>query len=345
MFATHTAAGMQLVLPSIVRLHEVPAHIQQSDIQYAPALSFPQQVTAQQAIDALRQMQQSDHSIYYIFVTDYNERLVGVLTLQNLFFAAPGARLFEVMDRRLITLSPDATLDEQAHVMSESGLLALPVLDEQGRLVGAMDTSDLLLAMQERTTSTAYQLAGMSSRHAMDAGMAPMAGYRLLWHSISLGVALLLVFLLSSFSALLSSSVMVAALVPLLLRQSGLGSRQTLTIALRGLSMGLVRADDSASVQAFLKRELQLATLAGVWLGSLAGGIVGVWQNSLALGLLVGGALFGSLLLTALAGVLVPVCCQRWQLNPETVSAGAVWSLSDAGSLLLLLGLGAWLVG
>ncbi|NJK78388.1 MAG: magnesium transporter [Chloroflexaceae bacterium] len=340
MYAAHTAAGLQALLPPIVRFHDVPEYLARVSAAYAPALSFPQQTTVQQAINALREMRAVDVGhIYYIFVTDYNERLVGVINLHDLFFAVPGAHLFEVMDRRVFTLSADAGLEEQAHAMSESGLLALPVVDEQGRLVGAMEMRDLIAALEHNSAATAYRLAGLNSGAAIDAPLISQAGYRMIWQSASFVVALLLAWIVGSFEYSVTGTMLVVAMLPLLLRQGSLTGRQSLTMMVRSLALGVVRSGQPATVWRMLRRELLLGGVAGLCLGALAGSVVALWQGSTVLGLIAGGVLFVCMLLAAAAGVLMPLVCTRLRCDPARVSVPAVAAVTDIFSILLLIGL------
>lgn len=338
MLATHTNTGMDLFLPPVVHFHDVPIHSAATRLNASPALSFHQQTTAQQALDALRQMQAEGSNIYYLFVTDSHERLVGVVSLYQLLCAAPGARLFEFMDQRQVTLPHNATLEQQAHLMSESGLLALPVIDDKGRLIGAMDVSDLIRAMQQESTAEMYHLAGIKADETAERPSAASDSYRTSWLLGHLLIGLVIAALISGFQSTIASVALLVAFMPLAGKIGGQVGRQTLTFMIRSLSLGQINSDNTRHI---LNRELQSAFINGLAIGSLATLIGWVWQGQMMLGLVLGVAVLGSIILAALAGVLVPLICQALHIKPARLSALVVNAATDIFGFAAFLGLAA----
>jgi magnesium transporter len=338
MLATNTTTRLELILPPVVRFHDMPAYAAPNRLTCSPALSFHQQTTAQQAIDALRQMQSDIDHIYYLFVTDAHERLVGVVSLRSLICATPGARLFEFMDRQVISLSDDATLEEQAHVMSESGLLALPVVDEKGRLLGAMDASDLIRAMQEESTTEMYHLAGIDKQETIENTPAAARGYRTFWLLANLVVVFLAALLISRFQSVFVNTSVLVALLPLAVLLGGLAGRQTLTFVVRSLTLGQI---DGYQTRRVLIRELTAGLSNGLIIGGIAGAITGLWQGQVALGIVTGVAVLLTLLLATLVGVAVPMACKALHIEQTRASALVVTAVSSLGGIALLLGLSA----
>jgi magnesium transporter len=339
MLATRTTTGIELLLPSAVRLHEMPVYAETA--RYAPALSFHQQVTAQQATEALRQMQSDVDHIYYLFVTDSSERLVGVVTLRQLICVAPGARLFEFMDRRVISLPYDATLEEQARLMSDAGLLALPVVDEKGRLVGAMDASDLIGALREESTTEMYHLAGLNQDETLERRTTTAAGYRAFWLLSSLVAAFVGAWLISALSSLSGGVASLAVFIPLVVMLGMLAGRQSLTFVAHSLLLGQVRHYRARDV---MGREMGASLINGLLIGGTAGLLGWLWQGQVMLGIVAGIAVLGTLLLAALAGAGVPLACKKLDINPARASALLVNAIASLGGLALLFGLGVVLL-
>jgi magnesium transporter len=337
MLAIRTTTGMELLLPSIVRFHEVPAQLAAARPEYAPALSFHQQATAQQALEALRQMDDIG-TVYYLFVTDSQERLVGVVTFHQLISASPGARLFEFMDRRTISLTGDASLREQAELMSASGLMALPVVDDNGQLIGAMDASDMIRVMQEESTAELYELAGVDRRENVEQASASATGYRTFWLLSNMVVAFLVAWMMSSFAPLLANFAVLAAFVPMIMMQAAQANRQTLALVVRSLALGTVHRDNLRGV---LSRELMSGLVNGVTVGSMAALLCWLWQGQPLLGAVLGMAVLATLVLAALVGVAVPFVCRAINISPTRASGMIASTLTTVGSLAFLLGIGA----
>lgn len=336
MIAFRTAVELDMLRPPIVRVHDQPA-VSADGLKYAPALSFPQYATTRQAIEVLRQMQPETGSIYYLFVTDMAERLVGAVSLRQLVIAPPDVQLYEIMDRRLITLPHDAPLEEQAHILSESGLLALPVVDAQGRLVGAMDASDLIAAVEEEATEGMYNLAGVGKDEELDRPLARAAWDRIFWLVINIATAFLAAWVVSNFESVIAQAAILAAFMPIVAGQGGNAGTQTLTFIVRSLALGQV---NFANARRTLAREFLIGVCNGVSIGLLVGFIGWIWQGNLALGMVVGLAMLGNLMLAALAGVLVPLTLKALRIDPALASSVFVTTVTDVCGFALFLGLG-----
>jgi magnesium transporter len=244
--------------------------------------------------------------------------------------------LFEFMDQRQITLSADASLAEQAHVISDSGLLALPVVDEKSRLVGAMDASDVIRAMESEYTAGMYHLAGLSAGETAAQTDTTSAGYRTIWLVGNLAIAFMLAWIISSFASMIAGAALLVAFIPLAVRLASQAGMQSLTFMVHSLALGQVSADNQRQM---MHRELVNGLMNGLLLGSVAGLLGGLWQGSMVLGLIIGVAVLINLLLASLAGAGVPLLFKALRLNPGHMSAMVVTTLTDVCGLGLLLGL------
>lgn len=309
----------------------------EGDLIYAPALSFPQQASAQQVIDALRQMRPEAESVYYLFATDPAGRLAGVVSLRQLVVAAPDTPLENLMDREVAALPADLTPEEQAHILSDSGLLALPVIDAEGRLVGSLDAGDLLDAVEEEATEDMYLLAGVNKDEELERPIGRAARDRAFWLVINTATAFLAAFVVSSFEAVIAQAAVLAAFMPVVAGQGGTAGTQTLTFIVRSLALGEVSLDNARRT---LLRELTIGLSNGLCIGVLVGTIGWLWQGSAALGIIVGAAMLANLLLASLVGVLVPLALRALRIDPALASSVFVTATTDTCGFLIFLGLG-----
>jgi magnesium transporter len=240
------------------------------------------------------------------------------------------------MDRRQITLPADATLEEQARLMSESGLLALPVIDEKSRLVGAMDVTDIIRSIEGESTTEMYHLAGLNRDENAGQPTAATSGYRTFWLICSLLVALLAAWVISSFQSVLASALVLVVFIPLVIRPGGQAGMQTLTFVVRSLALGQFSRIKAGDV---LNRELGSGIINGLLVGGLAGLAGWLWQGQPLLGLVVGIAVLGNLLLAVLVGVAIPMVCKALRIEPARASAMLVTMATDVCGLVLFLGL------
>ncbi len=341
MLATRTA-GMEIlrpttIRPSLIRIHKLNASSVEEHPAYEPALSLPQYAKVHQAIDALRQLDPEETTIYYLFVTDYEGHLVGVVSLWQLIVASPNTELIELTDRRIITLPYDASLEEQAHLMSETDLVALPVVDENGRLVGAMDTKDLITAIKDEATEQMYQLAGVCKQEHIDRPLPQAVRDRFLWLLVSVLGGFFIAWIASLFVETIAHAAMIAVFLPLVAGLCHSAGAQTVTFISRSLTLGQLNTDDFRRI---FNREAVIGLINGAAIGTLVGILGATWQGSIALGSVIGLATMGYLVVAPVVGVAIPFCLKSLHLNPTRLSSVFVQTVTNAAGIVILLGLG-----
>jgi magnesium transporter len=309
-----------------------------AELVYAPALSFPKHASAQQVIDALRMMRPGDESVYYLFVSGEEDRLVGVVSLRQIVTAPPDTRLELLMSPEVISLPAEMAPEEQAHILGDSGLLALPVVDAEGRLVGSLDAGELLDTVEEEATEDMYRLAGVSGDEELARPLARAARDRVFWLMINMATAFLAAAVVSSFEGVIAQVAMLAAFMPVVAGQGGNAGTQTLTFIVRSLALGEVSFGNARRT---LLRELAIGVSNGLCIGLLVGLIGSLWQGSAALGVVIGLAMLGNLILASLAGVLVPLALKALKIDPALASSIFVTTVTDVCGFGLFLGLGA----
>jgi magnesium transporter len=312
------------------------------DLVYAPALSFPKHATAQQVIDALRMMRPGDESVYYLFVTGAEDRLVGVVSLRQVVTAAPDTRLEAIMSREVVSLPADMAPEEQAHILGDSGFLALPVVDAGGRLVGSLDATELLDTVEDEATEDMYRLAGVSGDEELERPIARAARDRVFWLMINMATAFLAAAVVSGFEHVIAQAAVLAAFMPVVAGQGGNAGTQTLTFIVRSLALGEVSFRNARRT---LLRELLIGVCNGVTIGALVGLLGWLWQDSVGLGLIVGVAMLGNLILASLAGVLVPLGLKALRIDPALASSIFVTTVTDVCGFALFLGLATLALG
>lgn len=341
MIAIRTAPeGMALRLaPVRPTVHNAPAD---GELVYEPALSFPRHATAQQVIDALRMMRPADESVYYLFVTSEHGRLAGVVSLRQIVTAAPDTRLDAIMATDVVSLPATMPVEEQARILGDSGFLALPVVDEDGRLVGSLDATELLDTVQEEATEDMYRLAGVAADEEIARPITRAARDRVFWLVINMATAFLAAAVVSQFEGVIAQAAMLAAFMPVVAGQGGNAGTQTLTFIVRSLALGAVTFHNARRT---LLRELFIGVCNGVSIGLLVGLIGWLWQGNPALGVVIGLAMLGNLIMASLAGVIVPLTLKALRIDPALASSIFVTTVTDVCGFALFLGLGALALG
>ena len=295
-------------------------------------------MTAAQAISYLRGLHPESESQHYLYAVDRDRRLLGVVGLRDLIVAMPETTIEEIMNPHIISAPVDAEQAELAQLISRHGLSSLPVVDAAGRLVGVITHDDLLEVIEDEATSDLYALASMSADSDLDVDspLRVMVKRRLPWLLINLGTAIFAAWVISIFEGTLQKLALLAVFQSVVAGMGGNAGTQALVIFVRGLALGQVQPRSAIRAVA---REVAVGMINGVAVGVAAGIITYLWKGQPYLGVLIGIALFGNMLIAGVAGALVPLTLRALRMDPALASAVFVTTVTDAVGFALFLGL------
>ncbi len=294
------------------------------------------EMTAEGAIAYLRATAPESDDVYYLFVVDQDVRLVGVVSLRQLVVVPPWTRVEEIMDSQIIHVQADADQEEAARLMARYDLLALPVLDHTGHLLGLITHDDLVEVLEEEATEDIYRLGGVLEEHPPDVPIPAALRTRLPWLVLNLGTALASAAVLSLFEGTIASVAVLAAFFPIVAGVSGSAGTQTLTVTVRGLALG--ELDPHNGLRALL-REMLIGLANGVAVGGLIALIALAWKGTPMLGVVVGLATLLNMIGAGIAGALIPVIMQVLRFDPALASPILVTTITDTCGYFIYLGL------
>jgi magnesium transporter len=246
------------------------------------------------------------------------------------------------MDRNVFHVTAAADQEEAARLMSRYDLLALPVVDDDGRLLGVITHDDLVEVLEEEATEDIYRLGGVPDDRPTDAPLGSALRTRLPWLILNLVTAMASATVLSLFESTIAQVAALAAFFPVVAGVSGSAGTQTLTIIVRGLALGEMEPRNGLRA---LGREALVGVANGLALGSLVGVVALVWKGTPMLGVVVGVATLLNMIGAAIAGVLVPLGMQVLKFDPALASPILVTTVSDALGYLIYLGLATLVIG
>lgn len=299
--------------------------------------------TAQQALDYLRHKSLDDDIHYYIYVVDETGRLIGVAGLRQLITAPLEARIEDFMNREVHQVTPEMDQEEAARLLARYGLLALPVVDGEQRLIGVITHDDLVEVLEDEDTEDIYALSnvGPDSDLTVFSPIRSMVRQRLPWLYINLATAFFASFVISQFQALYAQVAVLAVFQSVVAALGGNSGTQALAIIVRGLALGELEARQARRV---LGRELAIGVMHGTAVGLGAATVAALWNWNLWFGVVIGVATLGNLIIGGLAGTLVPLTLKALRLDPALASSVLVTMITDSGGFALFLGLASWML-
>jgi magnesium transporter len=281
-------------------------------------------------------------TIYYIYVLDAEQRLVGVVSFRDLFAAQPEARVRDVMRTNVISVRDDLDQEAVANVIAENGLMAVPVLDAEGRIRGIVTVDDIVDVVREEATEDIQKIGGSQALDApyLDVGVLEMVKKRGGWLTVLFGGQLLTAATMSLFEDALARAVVLALFIPLVISSGGNAGSQASTLVIRAMATQEVRLRDWWRV---MRRELAAGTLLGLLLGCIALLSILLWPRGddafsghfLVVGLTVAVSLLWIVVWGAVSGGMLPFVLERFGLDPASASGPLVTTLVDVTGLLI----------
>lgn len=310
--------------------------------------ALPEDRTVREAIEAIQQKRDVE-MIFYLYVVDRDDHLVGVTSLRQLLLARPESTLSEIMQRNVIKTRTDSSQAEVAELAARYDLLAIPVVDDQNHLVGIVTVDDVLDVLREEATDNLLKVSGSSEGELLYEGRTFLvAGLRLRTMLASLVGLLTTGWVLYSFQTRLDQALHLLTLVPFVMGIGGVVSAQAGAATLRVLGTLSGEGESSARVRGklvLIARQMKVAlVLAGV--GAGLAGIVGfLLRAEPYFPALAAVAVASSVLVGAVLGTLVPLGFARAGLDPAAAIGPWLSAVLDVVGLAIYFGLARLALG
>jgi magnesium transporter len=299
-------------------------------------------LTVDEAISYLRKEAVRVENIYYAYVLDQGQRLLGVVSIRQLFSANPGKRVQEVMKTDIVSVSADADQKEVADVVRDNRLLAVPVLDAAGRMEGIVTVDDIVDVVEEEASREIQKVGGMEALDGpyLHTTFFEMVKKRAGWLAILFIGEMFTATAMGFFEDEIAKAVVLALFLPLIISSGGNSGSQATTLVIQAMAMGDVRLRDWFRV---IRRELITGLALGFILGVIGLTRIFIWQSifhtygaqTAILAVTILCSLIGVVTFGTIAGSMLPFILRRLGLNPASASAPFVATLVDVTGLVI----------
>ncbi len=290
--------------------------------------------TAGDARDSLRALADLRHRITHVYVVEGGDGLRGQISMVDLALAENAEPVRALAASTVATVTVETPVEECARLRRHYDLTQLPVVDGD-RLIGLVPAAALLSATVEQDTLQMQQVANVAGE-TVDGPLSGSIQTRLPWLTVNLGTTFLAAATITLFESTLAQVVALAAFLPVVAGQGGIGGTQTLTLIVRAIALGELVG---VSARRLLVREAALGLMHGVWLGLLVAAVAMLWKQNVGLGLVLGVAMLGNMVIAGSVGAAVPLFLRRIGLDPAVASAVVVTTVTDVIGFLLFLGI------
>ena len=294
--------------------------------------------TVAETLQHLRKIDPEVETVQSLYAVDDAGRLVGYVSLRRLFPAPPEKKIAEMMERRLLTVKPDTDQEEVARMVSKYDVHAIPVVDENGKLLGIVTVDDVIDILIEEQTKDVLHLGGVSAtEEEVEQGYfasKPWRNVRLRfnWLLLLFVTETLTGTVLRHYEDEIAKVVALSFFIPLLIGTGGNSGSQTVTTIVRGLAVGEIRLRDFARV---LFREGGSGLALGILLGIVGFGRALLWGSTTPLALTVGVSILVICTWANTVGAMIPMLATLFKIDPTVMSAPLIATLVDATGLII----------
>lgn len=298
--------------------------------------------TADEVIRRLRGVSPDVETIYYVYVVGDDRELRGVLSLRELIVSPPDGAVGEIMKPDVLTVSPEEDQERVAEVISKYDLLALPVVDGQGRMLGIVTVDDVMEVIGDEAEEDLLRFAGASVREEEAPGLMSDLGRRVPWFILAVIIEVLAAGgILKIYSPLFEEFLVLVFFIPLLVTMGGNIAVQSSTVMGRWLASG---APPGAGTARAVTGEVGW----GVLVGAVTGGVVALiafsFGESASIGLVVGLSLGFTVIAASMVGCALPVTLSALRRHPGGASGPLLGTTMDVLSLAIYLAIGRLLL-
>jgi magnesium transporter len=282
-----------------------------------------------------------DLDVQYAYVVAKGRVLVGVLRLRDLLIADEEARLSEIMIADPLSIPAEMPLEELMAFFDENAFIGAPVIDDQGRLLGAVSRRAIDEAAEAQATSDYRRSMGVVAEELRSMPVLRRSRMRLAWLSVNIVLNVVAASVIAFYQDTLSSVIALAVFLPMISDMSGCSGNQSVAVSMRELSLGLLRPTEWLRVWS---KEASVGLINGLVLGALLGGVAAIYGGNTWLGLVVGGALGINTLVAVLLGGVIPLALKLVRVDPALASSPLLTTVTDMCGFFAALSLATLLL-
>src|SRR5436190_7027008 len=298
--------------------------------------ALSEDMTAAESITTL-QGSRDVEIVFYLYVVDAHPHLVGVVSLRRLLLVPTSTPLKRIMTTDLTSVRTDTDQEEVARLVASYNLLAIPVVDEENKLVGVITVDDVIDVIKDEATEDVYRLAGVAGDDRVFSTVGESLRKRVPWLEVNLVTAFMAASVVALFEGKIKAVPALAIFMPVVAGMGGNAATQTLTVIVRGIALGELTWANSRKA---LFKEAAVGLGNGLACGLVGAVVVWIWKGDPFLGAILCAAMIINMFVAAIAGTLIPLALRALTVDPALASSVFITTLTDVFGFASWLGLG-----
>ncbi|MDP3740964.1 MAG: magnesium transporter [bacterium] len=277
----------------------------------------------------------------YVYILDDHGKLLGAINFNKLYIVNPDTKLKEIMHATKRPVKIDQDQEEVARSFTAQDALELPVVDNNGALVGRITADDIIDVLRTEFSEDVFRLVGAFGNERANDSFARKIKNRLPWLLLNLGTAILAAVVISQFTDVISKFIILAAIMPIIAGMGGNAATQTLGVTIRAIALGEI---NNLNTWKIIVKEIFVGSLNGLITGIVMGTLVYLYNGNLTLAIVIAAAMTFNLFVAALGGVAIPLIMRAFKIDPALASTVFVTTMTDIAGFFSFLGLSTLLL-
>lgn len=269
-----------------------------------------------------------------VYVVNKQHYYLGSVTLSDIVSLSPDTQIKDIMNIDDQPILDDTPTKNIAKIFEDKDLISAPVVNEANELLGRITIDDVVDVIRNQDEEMVMRPAGLSADTDVFSPVMSSIRYRAVWLGINLINSFIAAFTINLFSPSIEKIVALAVLMPVVASMGGVVGNQTLTLVTRGIALDQITSDNKMKL---LSKELKVGLLNGLMWAVIVAIFVYIWKHNTQLSLVFSGALILSILLSAMAGTIIPLVLNKLKIDPAIAGSVILVAFSDIAGFFIFL--------
>ncbi len=308
-------------------------------------VDLKKEMTIKEALNYIKEIGMDKETIYTCYVLDAKRKLEGIVSLRKLVLLDENLLIKEIMDEDFISTYTMDDQEEIASLFKRYDLIALPVADKEGRLVGIITVDDIIDVIDKETTEDFQRMAAMgpTDEEYLHTGVFTLAKQRIPWLLVLMISATFTGGIISKYESVLEAIITLNIFIPMLMDSAGNAGTQSSTLIIRGLALGDIQISDHLKI---FWKELRVSSLVGLILGIVNFfRVIIIEKISTEIALVVSITLFFTIVLAKVIGGLLPIIAKKIKADPAIMAGPLITTIVDALALIVYFNIAHFMLG
>lgn len=308
-------------------------------------VNLKKSMTVKEAMGYIKKIGLNTETVYTCYVTDKNRILEGIVSLRTLVTSDDHLKIEDIMEREIIKVNTHSDQEEAANIFRKYGFLALPVVDNENRLIGIITVDDIMKVISQEATEDFQKMAAMSpsDEEYLNVGIWQLAKNRLPWLLVLMISATFTGRIMGKYEDILISVAVLGTFIPMLMDTGGNAGSQSSTLVIRGLAVGDIKVGDGIKI---LFKEFAVSFIVGIILAvTNFTRLIVIEQVGMLVAATVSISLIVTIVLSKVIGGILPIFAKKLKMDPAIMAGPLITTIVDALSLIAYFAIATTMLG